>query len=167
MMEISAPEQTCYQIHFYVSDRDAAAAGAPGWGWHTVQISLAELKGSKIALVFIPFAFTSTCEGELCEIRDNFEVFDEAGTRVVAITCDTTATNARWAMENGFEFDILSDFWPHGEVSRRYYTFNETFGYAERTTYFIDEGGIITDVVRSDELTEARPFTRYEATLQG
>lgn len=129
------------------------------------KVSLDDLKGSKIAVVFIPFAFTSTCEGELCEIRDNFEVFARTGTRVVAITCDTSATNAAWARENSFEFDILSDFWPHGEVSRRYDTFNETFGYAERTTYFIDEGGTITDVVRSDELREARPFAHYEAAL--
>lgn len=131
------------------------------------KISLDDLDGSRIALVFIPFAFTSTCEGELCEIRDNFEVFQTAGTRVVAVTCDTTATNARWAMENGFEFDILSDFWPHGEVSRRYKTFNERFGYAERTTYFIDETGTITSVVRSDELGQARPFAHYEAALHG
>jgi peroxiredoxin len=131
------------------------------------QISLDDMKGSKIALVFIPFAFTSTCEGELCEIRDNFEVFEEAEAKVVAITCDTTATNARWAAENGFEFDILSDFWPHGEVSRRYDTFNEKFGYAERTTYFIDEAGTITDLIRSDQLREARPFAHYEAALRG
>lgn len=144
-------------------------AKAPGFelrNQRREKISLDDLKGSKIALVFIPFAFTSTCEGELCEIRDNIEVFDRAGTRVVAITCDTTASNARWATDNGFEFDILSDFWPHGEVSRRYDTFNETFGYAERTTYFIDEGGNITDVVLSDELKKARPFARYEAALQ-
>lgn len=130
------------------------------------KVSLDDLKGSRVALVFIPFAFTRTCEGELCEIRDNFEIFEEAGTRVMAITCDTTASNARWAEDNGFEFDILSDFWPHGEVSRRYGTFNETFGYAERTTYFIDESGNITDVVRSDQLSEARPFAHYEAALQ-
>ena len=131
------------------------------------KVSLDDLKGAKAALVFIPFAFTSTCEGELCEIRDNFEVFDNSGTRVVAITCDTAATNARWAADNGFEFDILSDFWPHGEVARRYETFNEDFGYAERTTYFVDESGTITDVVRSDELREARPFAHYETALRG
>jgi peroxiredoxin len=131
------------------------------------RISLYDLNGSRTALVFIPFAFTSTCEGELCQIRDNFEVFEAAGTRVVAITCDTTATNARWAAENGFQFDILSDFWPHGEVSRKYDTFNETFGYAERTTYFVNEVGTITHVIRSDELREARPFAHYEEALQG
>ncbi len=129
-------------------------------------VSLEDLKGSRVALVFVPFAFTSTCEGELCEIRDNFEVFERSRTRVLAITCDTTASNARWAADNDFEFDILSDFWPHGEVSRLYDTFNERFGYAERTTYFIDEEATITDVVRTDELAEARPFSQYRSALQ-
>lgn len=130
-------------------------------------VTLDDLKGEKVALVFIPFAFTRVCEGELCEIRDNLEVFERAGTKVVAITCDTAPTNARWAEENGFPFDILSDFWPHGEVARRYDTFNEMFGYAERTTYLLDEAGVITDVVRSDELKVARPFEEYEAALGG
>ncbi len=130
-------------------------------------VTLDDLLGGKAAVVFIPFAFTSTCEGELCEIRDNSHVFDNAGSRVVVITCDTTASNARWAADNGFEFDILSDFWPHGGVARRYDTFNEDFGYAERTTYFLDESGVISDVVASNQLKVARPFPAYEKALAG
>lgn len=129
------------------------------------KVSLDDLGGEKAALVFIPFAFTRTCQGELCEIRDNQAIFDEVGTRVVAVTCDTTAANARWSEENGFGFDILSDFWPHGEVSRLYDTFDEAFGYAKRTTYFLDHQGTITHVIASDELGVARPFAAYEKAL--
>lgn len=132
---------------------------------HRESVTLEDLLGRKAAVVFIPFAFTKTCEGELCEIRDNLHVFDRADAKVVVITCDTTASNARWAADNGFEFDILSDFWPHGEVSRAYDTFNEAFGYAKRTTYFLDESGTITEVVASDELKVARPFRAYEEAL--
>lgn len=121
----------------------------------------------KTVLVFIPFAFTRVCEGELCQIRDNFDIFEAADRRVLAVTCNNAAANARWAEEQGFQFDILSDFWPHGEVSRAYATFNERMGYAERTTYFLDENGMITDVIRSDELGEARSFGDYEAILGG
>lgn len=132
---------------------------------HRESVTLEDLLGRKAAVVFIPFAFTKTCEGELCEIRDNLHVFDRAEAKVVVITCDTTASNARWAADNGFEFDILSDFWPHGEVSRAYDTFNEAFGYAKRTTYFLDESGTITEVVASDELKVARPFRAYVEAL--
>ena len=132
---------------------------------HRAPVSLDDLLGRKSAIVFIPFAFTKTCEGELCEIRDNLHLFDRADAKVVVITCDTTASNARWAADNGFGFDILSDFWPHGEVARQYDTFNEAFGYAKRTTYFLDEIGTITEVVASDELKVARPFWAYEQAL--
>jgi peroxiredoxin len=134
---------------------------------HRETVSLEDLEGGKTALIFIPFAFTRVCEGELCQIRDELDLFAEAETRVVAITCDTGPTNRAWAEQNGFHFDILSDFWPHGAVSRAYDTFNETFGYAERTTYFLDENGVITDVIRSNELGEARSFEDYVTTLSG
>jgi peroxiredoxin (alkyl hydroperoxide reductase subunit C) len=128
-------------------------------------VSRDDLKGSKSVIVFIPFAFTRTCESELCQIRDEYTMFNDADARVVAIDCNTLHANRVWADQQGFLFDILSDFWPHGEVSRRYDTFNETFGYAERTTYFLDEDGVITGVTRSDELGQARNFDDYVSLL--
>lgn len=128
-------------------------------------VSLESLKGSRSVIVFIPFAFTRTCEGELCQIRDEYSMFDEADARVVAITCNTLHANRVWAEQQGFQFDLLSDFWPHGATARLYDTFNETFGYAERTTYFLDEAGVIVDVSRSENLGEARPFDDYRAAI--
>lgn len=128
-------------------------------------VSLDDLRGEKVVLVFIPYAFTAVCEAELCEIRDNFETFRHADRRVLAINCNNAAVNARWATEQGYDFDILSDFWPHGEVSRSYDTFDERMGYSKRTTYFLDENGVITDVIHSDELGTARPFLEYESIL--
>jgi len=128
-------------------------------------VSLDDLRGSRSVIVFIPFAFTRTCEGELCQIRDERSLFDEADARVVAITCNTLHANREWRDQQGFDFDILSDWWPHGEVSRRYETFNEQYGYPERTTYFLDEDAVITAVTRSDRLGEARDFADYRAAL--
>lgn len=130
------------------------------------KVSLDDLAGARAVLVFIPFAFTRVCEGELCQLRDNLGMFEANKTRVVAITCDTTSTNAKWADENDVEFDILSDFWPHGEVSRLYDTFNEGSGYANRTTYFVDEHGVITEVIASNELGTPRPFVSYLEALR-
>jgi mycoredoxin-dependent peroxiredoxin len=128
-------------------------------------VSLDDLKGSMSVIVFIPFAFTRTCEGELCQIRDEHAMFSDAGTRVVAITCNTFHANKVWSEQQGFQFDVLSDWWPHGAVSRRYETFNEGYGYPERTTYFLDEDGIIAGVTRSEHLSEARNFADYRAAL--
>jgi alkyl hydroperoxide reductase subunit AhpC len=51
-------------------------------------------------------------------------------------------------------------------VSRAYDTFDETFGYAKRTTYVLDSEGVIRDVVASDALREARPFSAYVPALE-
>ena len=128
-------------------------------------VSSDDLRGAPAVIVFIPFAFTRTCEGELCQIRDEYSLFNEAGARVVAITCNTLHANKVWREQQGFQFDLLSDWWPHGAVSRLYDTFNEDFGYAERTTYFLDENGIITQVERSDHLGRARDFDSYRTAL--
>lgn len=128
-------------------------------------VSLDDLKGSRSVIVFIPFAFTRTCESELCQIRDEFSIFDEADARVVAITCNTLHANKVWSDQQGFQFDILSDWWPHGAVSRKYETFNEGYGYPERTTYFLDDDAVITQVTRSDRLGEARDFEIYRGVL--
>lgn len=129
-------------------------------------VSLDDLRGSRSVIVFIPFAFTQTCEGELCQIRDEQGMFRDAGARVVVITCNTLHANGVWAAQQGFEFDILSDWWPHGEVARRFDTFDEKHGFAERTTYFLDEQGIITASTRSEELRQGRDFDAYRAALR-
>lgn len=132
---------------------------------HREPVSLDNLMGSRSVMVFIPFAFTSTCQGELCQIRDESSVFADAGARVVAITCNTIHSNRLWAEQQGFEFDILSDFWPHGAVTRAYETFNDGYGAADRTTYFIDADGVITGSTRSDALGIARDFDAYRTAL--
>jgi peroxiredoxin len=132
---------------------------------HREKVSLDDLKGSRSVIVFMPFAFTSTCHGEMCEIRDNLHRFEHDDARVVVITCNTLHANRVWAEQEGFDFDILSDFWPHGAVTRAYDTFSEVYGAAIRTTYFLDEDGVVTTVIRSDELGKPRPFEEYEAAL--
>ena len=129
------------------------------------KVSLDDLKGSRSMIVFIPFAFTATCQGELCEIRDNIAMFQAADAKVVAITCNTIHSNGVWAEQQGFNFDLLSDFWPHGGVARAYDVFSDDFGYAKRTTYLLDENAVITDVITSDELGVARRFAEYTTAL--
>jgi mycoredoxin-dependent peroxiredoxin len=129
-------------------------------------ISLDDLKGKKSMIVFMPYPHTRVCGGEACEIRDNWAAFERINANVIMITTHAGATNRDWAEENGYGFPILSDYWPHGEVSRAYDTFDETFGYAKRTTYILDGEGVIRDVISSDVLGEARPFASYLPALE-
>jgi len=128
-------------------------------------VTLSASAGSKRLLVFIPLPFTRTCESELCTIRDNFEALASRDAEVMVITCDTTASNKKWAEEQNIDFPILSDFWPHGDVSRAYGCFNEKIGVANRATFTIDGDGIIRDVVTSESFGQARDFANYTTAL--
>lgn len=98
---------------------------------------------SAVALVFFPLAFTGVCTGELCELRDNLALFQEAGVELLAISVDSKATLREFAEREGYEFTLLADFWPHGEVAHRYGVFLDDRGVAGRGTFLIDRDGVI------------------------
>jgi peroxiredoxin len=129
--------------------------------WRT----LADLAGSKSMVMFMPYAFTSTCRGEVCELRDNLHYLDGSGAKVFVITCDTRHSNRRWSEDLGLNFPMLSDFWPHGEVSRAYGCFNEKSGAPMRSTYILDQNGMVTDIVKTDRLDEPRQWSDYMEAL--
>ena len=129
-------------------------------------VTLESLTGRNALIVFIPFPFTGRCEGELCAIRDRYSELEDMDANVVAITCDTPPANKAWSDANGFTFPVLSDFWPHGEVSRAYGVFNEQFGCANRVTFVLDSDGIVHDVVASEGLGFSREFDSYAAALK-
>lgn len=130
------------------------------------EVSLADFAGHKTLVVFIPFPFTGTCTGELCEIRDHFDEIDRADGKVVVITCDTAPANKAWATQEGFDFPILSDFWPHGAVTTAYGCFDDRLGCATRTTYVLDADGVVREIIASGSLGEARPFEAYPRALE-
>lgn len=126
---------------------------------------LADLAGSKAMVIFMPFAFTRTCEGEMCTLRDNLHHLESSGAKFLVITCDTRHSNRRWAEDQGFNFPILSDFWPHGEVSRAYGSFNEAIGASMRATFVLDENGVVTEIIATERLDIPRDFEEYERAL--
>lgn len=124
-----------------------------------------DLEGDSALIVFMPLAFTRVCGGEMCEIRDNLSSLTSTGARSVVITCDNVPVNAAWAEKEGFDFPILSDFWPHGEVTRAYGCFNEKLGVPHRASFVLDASGTVRDLISTDSLGEARPFRSYLEAL--
>ncbi|MCJ0892906.1 peroxiredoxin [Rhodococcus sp. ARC_M12] len=96
-----------------------------------------------VLLVFYPLAFTGTCQGELCKVRDELPTFENDDTAVLAISVGPPPTHKIWAAEQGYTFPLLSDFWPHGEVAQAYGVFNDAAGFANRGTFVVDKSGII------------------------
>ncbi len=103
--------------------------------------SLAELRGTPVLVVFYPFAFSGICTGELCQLRDELATYTDAGVRVVAISTDPVFSLKAWKAQEGFEFPLLSDFWPHGATAQAYGVFNDKAGMALRGTFLVDADG--------------------------
>jgi len=127
--------------------------------------TLSDLAGSKAMVVFIPWAFTRTCQSELCTLRDNFSSLEARGVKVAVITCDSVASNRRWAKDQDFTFPILSDHWPHGATAQSYGCFNPALGVAMRSTYVLNADGVITEIIATDQIDQARDFAEYERAL--
>ena len=106
-------------------------------------VSLADLRGTPVLLVFYPFAFSGICTGELCQLRDELSTYTDAGVRVLAISTDPVFSLKAFKAQENYDFSLLSDFWPHGTVAQAYGVFNEKAGMALRGTFLIDAGGTI------------------------
>ena len=80
---------------------------------------LVGFRGRNVVIVFYPFAFSGICTGELCEIRDNLALFEDADAAVLAVSVDNKFAERANAEKEGYGFDLLADFWPHGAVASR------------------------------------------------
>jgi peroxiredoxin len=129
------------------------------------EITLSELVKDKPAVVvFVPAAFTGLCTGEYCELRDNLSLFQDANVALVGISNDTKFTQRAWSDQEGLTFPLVSDFWPHGSVSRQYGVFLEEAGIAVRGTFVIDS----TMTVRAAFVNppgEPRPLAAYREAI--
>jgi peroxiredoxin len=96
-----------------------------------------------VLLVFFPLAFTGICQGELDEIRDHLPDYENDDTATLAISVGPPPTHKVWAIQSGFTFPVLSDFWPHGAVAAAYGVFNDAAGIANRGTFVVDRRGVI------------------------
>ncbi len=132
---------------------------------HGEPVTLSQFRGSKnVVLLFYPYAFSSTCTGELCEIRDRLASFDNDETVTLAVSIDHKYTLRAFADQEGYMFRLLADFWPHGAVATEYGVFVEAKGAAKRGTFIIDKAGILRWSV-IHEMGEARDADDYEKAL--
>jgi len=107
-------------------------------------VSLSDFHGKKnVIVMFYPFAFTGICTGELCAIRDRRADFINDDTEVLSISCDPVPSLKVFSEQEKFTHSLLSDFYPHGAVSKKYGAFLEDKGFATRAAYVIDKEGIV------------------------
>jgi peroxiredoxin len=132
---------------------------------HGETVSLGDFRGRKnVVALFYPWAFSGVCSGELVEIRDHLADLHNDTSELLAISCDAMYSLRALADRDGLSFSLLSDFWPHGEVARRYGIFNEEIGISGRSTFIVDRDGIVRWQV-SNAIGKARDLDAYRKAL--
>ena len=109
----------------------------------TRRMSLADLKGSAVVLVFYPADFTPVCSSELAILNELLPEFAKLDARTIGISTDSVWSHIGFAADLGLQIPLVSDYHPKGEVSRRYAVYREEDGISERALYVIDKQGTI------------------------
>ncbi|MGI2269643.1 peroxiredoxin [Staphylococcus cohnii] len=114
-------------------------------------ISNDTLKGYKAVLYFYPRDNTPTCTTEACDFRDNLSYFNELKTKVYGISGDTKKKHQNFINKHNLNFDLLVDEDYQLSTEVGVYQLKKNFGKETmgivRTTFVIDEEGIIIDVI--------------------
>lgn len=133
------------------------------------KVTLSDLKGQSVLLLFFPLAFTSTCTAELCSVRDNISFYNNVNAKVFGISVDALHTLARYKQDQQLNFTLLSDF--NKDVSTAYGSLYEMFGYnmkgvSKRSAFIIDKDGIVRYAEVLENAGEQPNFENITLTLE-
>ncbi len=111
------------------------------------KVTLSSFAGKKnVVLIFHPLAFTSVCAIQIPGYSKERQSFEGLDTQVLWLSVDSVPTHKAWVDHlGGIEYPILADFWPHGEVAKKYGVLRPE-GYSERATFVIDKQGIVRHI---------------------
>lgn len=133
-------------------------------------ITLSDLKGKNVVILFFPLAFTSICTKELCEVRDNISWYNQVDATVLGISVDSLFSLGKFREEQQLNFPLLSDF--NKDVSTAYGSLYETFGFgmkgvSKRSAFVIDRTGTIRYAEVLENAGEVPDFSAIKSTLEG
>lgn len=119
------------------------------------RVSLQDFAGKKLVLYFYPQDNTPTCTNQACNLRDNLHMLTAAGYHVVGVSPDTEVSHRKFIAKQGLNFPLLADVdkamveaygvWAEKQM------YGKTYMGVLRTTFLIDEQGIITEVISNVE----------------
>ena len=113
------------------------------------EVSLADLRGRKVMLVFFPADFSPVCTDQLSIYQEVLPQIEERGATLLGISVDNTWTHKAFRDQLGVEIALLADFHPKGEVARAYGAYLEDYGTSNRSLVLIDEEGVVAWVYES------------------
>ena len=131
---------------------------------HREAVTLSDLRGRVVVVMFYPMSFTAICGSELQAVRDDLPGLREKDVEVVALSVDSAAAHRAWDEQEGFGFRLLADFWPHGGVAQEYGVLDEQLGLARRGTFVLDrDGRVVWSTV--NEVPDARDHDELLAAV--
>ena len=108
------------------------------------KVSLSQFRGKKnVVLSFVPAAWTPVCSDQWPGYNIAKDIFNRQDAILLGITVDNIPTLFAWTNQMGqLWFPVLSDFWPHGAVAKKYGVLRSN-GVSERALFVIDKKGVI------------------------
>ena len=123
------------------------------------KVTLSELRGTPVVLVFYPFAFSGTCTAEMCDIRDNYDSWLDKGAKVYAISRDSRFVQGVFKKQEGFKHTMLAD--TKGGAAQAYGVWTEAAHAAERATFVVDRDGKVAYAIHN-KIPDARDHAAVE-----
>jgi peroxiredoxin len=107
------------------------------------KVSLSELRGKPVVLVFYPADWSPVCSDQLGLYNELLSEFAEYEAEIVGISVDGIWCHLAFSKDRKFRTPLLADFEPKGAVAKLYGVYDEKSGEAERALFVIDAEGVI------------------------
>lgn len=120
------------------------------------EITLSSFKGQKVVLYFYPKDDTSGCTAQACSLRDSYADLRAAGYAVIGVSVDSADSHKKFIAKHDLPFTLIADtekklvdqFGIWGEKK----LYGKTYMGALRTTFIIDEDGVIERIIESNDI---------------
>tara|TARA_B100000482_G_C12568243_1_gene282884 strand:- start:743 stop:1195 length:453 start_codon:yes stop_codon:yes gene_type:complete len=115
------------------------------------QITLDQYKGKKVVLYFYPKDMTPGCTAQSCNLSDNYKLLQKKGYDVIGVSCDSIKRHQKFIEKYDLPFNLVSDedqkvVNDYGVWQLKKFMGREYMGIM-RTTFLIDENGVIEDII--------------------
>jgi glutaredoxin-dependent peroxiredoxin len=134
------------------------------------KVTLSELKGKNVVLLFFPLAFTGVCTKELCSVRDNIAAYNDTNAQVLGISVDSLFVLDKFKQEQNLNFPLLSDF--NKDAAKAFDVLYEVFpafemqGVSKRAAFVVDKEGVVKYAEICATPGDLPDFAAIQSTLQ-
>ena len=107
------------------------------------RVSLSDMRGETVVLVFYPADFSRVCTDQLSVYQEVLPQLEEAGAELVGISVDGAFCHKAFQEQQGLTIPLLADFHPKGEIAKGYGVYSEEYGVAGRALVMVGPDGVV------------------------